>query len=52
MSNTKDGAGNRALNEGPGKVEHANPRQGKPHLYPTDKKGKKIPHSAHHAYPD
>jgi len=51
-SNTREGAGNRALNEGSGKVEHPNPKQGEPHFHPTDNKGKKKPGSTHHNYPD
>ncbi|MGB6959159.1 MAG: RHS repeat-associated core domain-containing protein, partial [Candidatus Acidiferrum sp.] len=51
-SNTREGAGNRALNEGSGKVEHPNPKRGEPHFHPTDNKGKKKPGSTHHNYPD
>ena len=51
-SNTREGAGNRALNEGSGKVEHPNPKRGQPHFHPTDNKGKKKHGSTHHNYPD
>jgi RHS repeat-associated protein len=51
-SNTREATGNRALNEGPGKVEHANPKTGKPHFHPADKQGNKKPSSTHHNYPD
>jgi len=51
-SNTREGAGNRSLDEGSGKVEHANPARGKPHFHPTDAQGNKKPGSTHHNYPD
>jgi len=51
-SNTREQAGNRALDEGAGKVEHANPKRGQPHFHPTDAQGNKKPGSTHHNYPD
>ena len=51
-SNTREDAGNRDLNEGSGKVEHANPAQGQPHFHPADKQRNKKPTSTHHNYPD
>jgi len=51
-SNTREGARNRALNEGSGAVEHSNPTVGNPHFHPTDSKGNKKPSSTHHEYPD
>jgi hypothetical protein len=51
-SNTREGANNRARNQGSRTTEHRNPRQGKPHFHPADKQGKKKPSSTHHEYPD
>lgn len=51
-SNTREGARNRALGQGSGAVEHANPRVGKPHFHPTDAQGNKKPGSTHHNYPE
>ena len=51
-SNTREGARNRALDEGSGATEHANPSKGKPHFHPTDGDGDKKPTSTHHNYPD
>jgi len=51
-SNTREGARNKALNEGSGAVEHPNPTVGKPHFHPTDAQGNKKPTSVHHNYPD
>jgi RHS repeat-associated protein len=51
-SNTREGARNKALNEGSGATEHRTPKQGDPHFHPTDNKGKKKPSSTHHEYPD
>jgi RHS repeat-associated protein len=51
-STTREGARNRALNEGSGAVEHSNPKQGKPHFHPADSEGNKKPSSAHHEYPE
>jgi RHS repeat-associated protein len=48
---TREGARNRALNEGSGAVEHATPKKGGPHFHPTDNKGNKVPASTHHDYP-
>ena len=51
-SNTREGARNKALNQGSGAVEHSNPQHGEnPHFHSTDNKGKKKPSSAHHEYP-
>jgi RHS repeat-associated protein len=51
-SNTREGANNKALNEGSGTVEHTNPKVGKPHFHPADAQGNKKPTSVHHNYPD
>ena len=51
-SNTREGARNRALNEGSGATEHPNPTRGDPHFHPTDAQGDKKPNSTHHNYPD
>jgi hypothetical protein len=51
-SNTREDARNRALGEGSGAEEHANPTAGKPHFHPTDAQGNKKPGSTHHNYPD
>jgi RHS repeat-associated protein len=51
-SNTREGAKNKALNEGSGAVEHTNPKVGKPHFHPSDAEGNKKPTSVHHNYPD
>lgn len=51
-SNTREGARNRALNEGSGVEEHSNPQQGDPHFHPTDNEGNKKPSSTHHNYDD
>jgi len=51
-SNTREGANNKALNEGSGTVEHTNPKDGKPHFHPADAQGNKKPTSVHHNYPD
>jgi RHS repeat-associated protein len=51
-SNTREGARNRALNEGSGATEHSNPTRGNPHFHPTDAQGEKKPNSTHHNYPD
>jgi len=50
LSNTREGANNRARNQGSRTTEHRNPRQGKPHFHPADKQGKKKPSSTHHEY--
>jgi len=52
QSNTREGARNKALNEGSGAVDHHNPKQGKPHFHPKDNKGNKKPSSPHHEYPE
>jgi len=49
-SNTREGANNRALNEGSRSVEHANPSEGKQHFHPADRNGEKKPSSTHHEY--
>lgn len=49
-SNTREGARNKALNQGSGAVEHRNPTRGERHFHPTDNKGKKKPRSTHHEY--
>ena len=36
----------------PAPIKHPSPKEGKPHFHATDKKGKKIPGSTHHNYPD
>jgi hypothetical protein len=36
-SNTREGARNKALNEGSGAVEHRTPKQGDPHFHPFEK---------------
>jgi RHS repeat-associated protein len=51
-SNTREGAKNKALNEGSGAVEHTNPKVGKPHFHPADAESNKKPTSVHHNYPD
>jgi RHS repeat-associated protein len=52
QSNPREGARNRALNEGSGATEHRNPRDGgPPHFHPTNNHGKKKPNSTHHQYP-
>ena len=51
-SNTREGANNRARDQGSRTVEHRNPKQGKPHFHPADINGKKKPSSTHHEYPD
>jgi RHS repeat-associated protein len=51
-STTREGARNKALNEGSGAVEHRTPARGKPHFHPTTKGGEKQSHSTHHEYPD
>jgi hypothetical protein len=52
-SNTREGARNKARNEGSGVTEHRNPKDGQPpHFHPTDAQGKKVPSSTHHSYPD
>jgi len=51
-SNTREGANNRARDQGSRTVEHRNPKQGKPHFHPAGKNGKKKPSSTHHEYPD
>jgi RHS repeat-associated protein len=49
-STTREAAGNKALNEGSGKVEHRNPKEGDRHFHPTDADGNKKPASTHHEY--
>jgi RHS repeat-associated protein len=49
-STTREGARNKALNEGAGAVEHRNPKEGKRHFQATDNKGNKKPSSTHHEY--
>jgi RHS repeat-associated protein len=49
-SNTRETAGNKALNEGTGKVEHRNPKVGKRHFHPRGADGKKKPSSTHHEF--
>ena len=51
-STTREGARNRALNEGSGAVEHRTPKQGGPHFHPTDNEGNKVSTSTHHEYPE
>jgi RHS repeat-associated protein len=49
-SNTREKAGNKALNQGSGKVEHRSPRVGNRHFHPTNNKGKQKPGSTHHEF--
>ena len=51
-SNTREAAGNKALDEGSTAVNHSNPKQGDPHFHAGDAKGNKKPNSTHHKYPD
>jgi RHS repeat-associated protein len=51
-SNTREGARNKALDQGSGAVEHRSPKEGRPHFHPTDKNGQKKPTSTHHEYPE
>jgi len=51
-SNTREGARNKALNEGSTAVNHSNPKQGDPHYHAGDAQGNKKPNSTHHKYPD
>jgi RHS repeat-associated protein len=52
QSNTREGANNKALNEGSRSVNHNNPKDGSaPHFHPADANGKKKPSSTHHEYP-
>lgn len=49
-SNTREKAGNKALNEGSGKVEHRSPKVGNRHFHATNNKGQKKPGSTHHEF--
>jgi RHS repeat-associated protein len=49
-SNTREQAGNRALKEGSGKVEHRTPKAGNRHFHATDNAGNKKPGSTHHEF--
>ena len=51
-SNTREAAGNKALDEGSTAVNHSNPKQGDPHFHAGDAEGNKKPNSTHHKYPD
>lgn len=52
-SNTREGARNKALQEGSGAVNHHNPKEGqRPHLHPADPSGNKKPSSTNHEYPE
>jgi RHS repeat-associated protein len=51
-SNTREGANNKALNEGSSSVNHNNPKDGQgPHFHAGDAQGNKKPSSTHHEYP-
>jgi RHS repeat-associated protein len=49
-SNTREGATNKALDEGSTAVNHSNPKEGKPHVHAGDADGNKKPNSTHHNY--
>ena len=52
-SNTREGANNKALNEGSSSVNHNNPKDGQgPHFHAGDAQGNKKPSSTHHEYPE
>jgi malic enzyme len=52
-SNTREGANNKALNEGSSSVNHNNPKDGQgPHIHSGDAQGNKKPSSTHHEYPE
>ena len=52
-SNTREGANNKALNEGSSSVNHNNPKDGQgPHFHAGDAQGNKKPSSTHHEYPN
>jgi hypothetical protein len=49
-SNTREKAGNKALKEGSGKVEHRSPKVGTRHFHATGNKERKKPGSTHHEF--
>ena len=51
-SNTREGARNKALNQGATAVNHPNPKDGRPHFHSGDGQSSKKPNSTHHNYPE
>ena len=51
-STTREGARNKALNEGSKAVEHKKDEKSGPHYHPADASGAKKPSSTHHEYPE
>jgi hypothetical protein len=51
-STTREGARNKALNEGSRAAEHKRDQKMGPHFHPADASGEKKPSSTHHEYPE